>query len=269
MAIDRNLFDEKFTIATLSKIECPVCEHGYLELLDGSYRQYESAESKARSYDESIGVLWESGTFTCTLTCNNKRCQENIQLIGDLSDCLEWIVQTESGQPSQEVVTYLSPTSFSHPINIFKIHHHVPAQIKDAIQRSFRLFWVDESSCGNRIRTIAELIMDDFAISSTTEKNGKVKYLTLDARIEIFSEQYPSESELLHSIRWIGNASTHRETITKNDIIEAYEILELILDRLYNRDADRIKTLSGKINATKKPSSATSVNLIRNRNKPQ
>ena len=57
------------------------------------------------------------------------------------------------------------------------------------------------------------------------------------------------------AIKWIGNFGSHAsDLLTKDDVLDAYEILELVISKLYEReDSIRVKKLSKDIVKRKKP----------------
>ena len=77
-------------------------------------------------------------------------------------------------------VEVLQPKIFLPSLNIFQIHADVPKEISKAIKESYKLFWLDSSSCGNKIRTVVELIMDEQKIAKCAidqaYRDGKINW---------------------------------------------------------------------------------------------
>ncbi|MCG2787057.1 MAG: DUF4145 domain-containing protein [Anaerolineae bacterium] len=72
-------------------------------------------------------------------------------------------------------------------------------------------------------------------------------------RIVDFEKSKPEIAQKLFAIKWLGNDGSHSANMTKNDVLDAYEILEIILDDLfvgYRKLIDQKITL---INERKKP----------------
>lgn len=54
-------------------------------------------------------------------------------------------------------------------------------------------------------------------------------------------------------MKWLGNTASHNDTLTKNDIFDALDILDVILDDLFIPHRDRVKKLVETINTNKGP----------------
>ena len=61
---------------------------------------------------------------------------------------------------------------------------------------------------------------------------------------------------MMLSIKWIGNYGSHSFSISKSDLLDAYEMMNAILDDLYDNYAKKLSELSRTINENKKPQSA-------------
>ena len=55
----------------------------------------------------------------------------------------------------------------------------------------------------------------------------------------------------LMAIKWIGNDGSHYKKITKEDILDAFKILEYCLNKIYVKEEEEIKKLAKKINTIK------------------
>ncbi len=76
----------------------------------------------------------------------------------------------------------------------------------------------------------------------------------LHKRIERFKIKNPEQAESLMAIKWIGNSGSHTSTsLTKDDILDSFEILEYVTTKLYETDTKRITQLTKQINKKKKP----------------
>jgi hypothetical protein len=100
-----------------------------------------------------------------------------------------------------------------------------------------------------------ELILDKFKIKKTTNNSdGKRKKVALHHRIEQFKVKYSSAAELLMAIKWIGNVGSHSsEALTRDDILDGMEMLEHVVNMLFESESKRIKTLVKTINKRKGP----------------
>ena len=211
------------------------------------------ASQKARS-DDDWTPDWISGSFGGTLKCNNVKCGESVLIMGIMSveDDVEY--DEETGMGNLTFSEELFPVAFIPTINIFTIHLDAPGPIKAAVLEAFKVYWIDIASCGNKIRIVVESIMDDQKILKTYINGGKRTGYSLHKRIELFKSTKPEEADLLMAIKWIGNSSSHTgDILTRDDILDAFEILEYVLTKLYEKDSARLKKLSKAINKKKKP----------------
>ncbi len=254
MSINRSLFEDAFTSNRIPAWICPTCKIGILKADKNDIKVYESSASKSIHNHPAWEPDWMYGGFVGLLTCSNPNCSEKVGIIGDM----HFVEKQEYSEDLDEWVyvrqNELNPTQFSPAINIFQINKDVPRKLAEAIYSSFSLYWIDLSSCANKIRTVAECIMDNKKVPKIYMDKGKRKSYTLHKRIELFKETNTEEAELLMAIKWIGNSGSHQtDNLTDDDILDSFELLELVTNKLYETDSTRIKKLSKNINKRKKP----------------
>jgi hypothetical protein len=254
MALTRTIWKNKFTIDNFPSWICPSCAKGILVGDKKSIKTVESFSSiEARNHDD-WDPEWVSGSFGGTLKCNNSNCEEPILIIGKMDVVGEQEYDEQFGDWNFTYSEFLFPIAFVPTLHIFSIHSDVPDEIRKAVIDSFKVYWIDISSCGNKIRKVIELVMDEQKVSKTFIDRGKRKGYTLHKRIEIFKVTKTEEADLLMAIKWIGNSGSHtNEELTKDDILDAYEILEHVITKLYEKDSNRLKKLSKTINKKRKP----------------
>jgi len=256
MADTRTIWKNSFSTTAVPEWTCPTCEKGVLQALKKDYTVVESPSSKEARQHEAWEPEWISGHFTGLLKCSNEVCADRIVIVGEMSMTEEpdYEDEYEGSGYGFKVVEVLSPTYFFPHLKIFQIHTDVPDEIKDAINNSFKLYWVDTASCANKIRVVIELIMDEQKIQSTYIERRKRKIYSLHKRIEFFKVKKPDEGDLFMAIKWIGNSGSHKnEDLTKDDLLDAYEILSHVTSKLYEKTTKRIKQMTKKINKRKKP----------------
>ena len=254
MSINRPLYKNSFTSDRILPWICPSCKIGVLETDKKNIKIYESSESKSYHNHPAWEPSWISGGFIGFLICSNSNCSETVGIIGKMN-LIEGQEYNEEYDRWDLVGTKeLIPTQFYPPLNIFPMNKDVPKRINIIVSSAFNLFWVDLSSCANKIRTVAECIMDDKKVPKTYLDKRKRKGYTLHRRIEMFKKTNIEEAELLMAIKWIGNTGSHQvDNLTKDDILDGFDILELVTTKLYDTNSSRIKKLSRKINKRKKP----------------
>lgn len=249
----------EFTVGTVPMWTCPTCNSGKLITDKSKIQIHENVDSIKSKGDDAWEPEWISGGFVGTLKCNNLNCGEIVLVIGEM-----YVKEAQERDDEENwYLTYpecLYPKLFIPALDIFNVHIDVPDKIKEAILESFKLYWADIASCANKIRIVVELIMDDQKVAKTNIQKGKKVISKLHYRIELFKNSKPDEAELLMAIKWIGNSGSHTNNdLTKDDILDGYEILQSVTTKLYEKDTHRLKKLSKKINKTRKPIGAKRV----------
>jgi hypothetical protein len=51
----------------------------------------------------------------------------------------------------------------------------------------------------------------------------------------------------------IGNYGSHREKVSRQDVLDGYELLKAVLDDLYDNESEKIRLKAELINKNKKP----------------
>ena len=57
--------------------------------------------------------------------------------------------------------------------------------------------------------------------------------MPLEKRIQSFEAIDHENAGRVSALRWIGNFGSHPESLTKDDVFDAYDILEVLLESLY------------------------------------
>jgi hypothetical protein len=137
--------------------------------------------------------------------------------------------------------------------DVFEIPAECPDPIADEIRKSFSLFWIDIAAAANRIRASVELLMTDFGIGLKERRGGKYHSMTLHRRIERYSLDNPDLGAALLAVKWLGNTGSHASKLTRDDLFDAYEILEHVLAEEYAKRTERIRRMTRAINRRKGP----------------
>lgn len=86
------------------------------------------------------------------------------------------------------------------------------------------------------------------------KKNGKLIFLNLHSRINLLPEKYGELKELLLAIKWLGNAGSHADSpISIDDVMDAYQLIDHVLQELYVQKGKKAKALAKLINKKKGP----------------
>ena len=74
--------------------------------------------------------------------------------------------------------------------------------------------------------------------------NGKYHSLTLHDRIETFSKTQSAEGEKLMALKWLGNTGSHQGDVSRDNLLNGFEILEFLLAELFEQRAVRVAELA-------------------------
>lgn len=232
---------------------CPKCRIGALE--------------KVQFHTELTGVGNEMGfngepygleaRFTGLLKCTKPSCAEIVAFGGDCKKLEVKYEENSNGEYIQKKVTTYYPKFFFPNLELFPITEEISEPVSLEINLAFAHYWSDLSSCANRIRTATELILDDLkAPKKKKNKKGDLKKLrTLHERIEHYASRNESLSELLMANKIIGNEGSHSGSLSFEDILDAFYILHVVIDKVYIKAQEKASKIALEINNDKMPRS--------------
>ena len=257
MSIDKSIFLKKYyEIPEKTSFICPECNEGKLDILEKNVQlvEYNKSNIEAQKY-EDFDIDWLKYSFHGFLVCSN--CREKIVFAGKSSvNCRYYFDENDSDSFSgPDYYNKLEIEYIERPPNIIEINTKLPQEIKELLIESFKLFWIDINSCANKIRISLEMLMDLFQVKNYRIKNGKRKFLSLHEKICLFSKNDTSLENILISIKWIGNYASHKDKITKADLLDGFYLLEYALDKIFNNKEKSVLNIAKKINKNKKPRS--------------
>lgn len=234
MASNRELWPETFASDSFPSLPCPSCRSGRLELrgetltitrLGSAHREH-----LRRGYDPNN----DAGRFTCTLVCSNRRCGEVVVVAGDAS--YEYFDE-------QENLNSLRPHSMHPGPPLMDVPANVPGFAVEAIRQAFEAFWGDRGSAANRLRISVERILDAEGVSK-----GSLK---LHERIDLFGKGHPELEDTLDALRHVGNLGSHDGNVSREALLDTFEVYQEWLRNYYGKYPERIKALVAKLNTTK------------------
>jgi hypothetical protein len=240
-------------IENIPKWVCPTCGNGALTLSEDKFMHAEtSASCKQRNHKE-WDFEWIRYRFAGLLTCSNNVCKEHVSFSGEGK--VEGMAYYEEAyeQYVEDHSNVFTPHVFDPPLNLFIVPHRCPVEVRKEIISAFGLFWNDISACANRVRLVVEMLMTEHGVKRFVNKNGKRTALTLHNRLELYKKVQPEVADHLLAIKWIGNSGSHTGKIEKGDIIDAFELLEYSLNKLFDDTEKRVSNLAKKINRAKGP----------------
>lgn len=253
--MNRDLWTNRtFTNDNPINYPCPKCNVGFLAPKRKIVTEITPTGAEMEYYGYPYGI---EHIFSGTLICKNNDCRELVSISGQ---CLRDIV-TEKELPSGEMVedrfsTYL-PKFFFPNLKMIALPKEVSENVAEQINLSFSHYYNDLSSCANRIRNGIELILDDLNAPKWRKTNAGLKqvFKTLHSRIEHYGNRNKNISDHLLALKIIGNEGSHIGVIESDDILDAYEILEQLIEFTYIKKNKRIAELVKGIVTRKKPRS--------------
>lgn len=247
MPVKRELWKEPLKKNHPSGWHCPTCKGGYLEQKKESFYKSETSESRRAHDHEAWDQEWSSFRFTMLLSCNNRLCYEPVVVTGESK-----IEVFQTGSDSYEVIDYLYPTHVNPSPLLIPLAENYPEEVCKELLLAFVASWGDFSSAGNHIRTAVERLLDHLGVAKDKSgKDGKPERLFLGARIYILEAHDKKPFSYLKAVKWIGNQASHTDELMRDDIFDALDIIDAILNYLFSKDGKRVQELVEAINKTK------------------
>lgn len=245
---NRDLWSGAYAQKAIPKFHCPRCADGRLTLDESSLSVIQPAYSVIDSKHPDWEPDWDIERFSLRLKCDNAECGEVANVLGD-STVAEYY---EEEFNAWGLISLLRVRAFFPAPPIIAVPKEVPRAVSTEIDKSFELFWVDLSSCANRLRISVELLLDHFKIPrSGIDKKGKSTRLDLNARISIFEKSDPEHAPTLTALRMIGNLGSHGDEVNLTPLLDAFEIYEYALAELCGQRKARIDQLRQKLISSK------------------
>jgi hypothetical protein len=254
MPVKRHIWNEPLTKSHVPGWHCPACDGGYLKHNPGSLHFLETSTSLSGHGHEAWEPEWTEYRFTTLLICNNEQCREPVSVMGhgrlEINQ-LDWNGEVD-------VKEFFFPEYVSPSPPLITLSDEYPEPVVDELRKAFVSSWSDYGSAGNHIRSAIERLLDFLKEPKLTklrqEKTGKRERLTLHARIKNLGLRDKELSDSLLAVKWLGNAGSHSNNLSRKDIFDALDILDLNLNDLFIRHRARVKKLVTVINKHKGPS---------------
>ncbi|HAU4927506.1 DUF4145 domain-containing protein [Aeromonas hydrophila] len=229
--MDRSLYKYNFTRTNTPDWICPTCKKGILRIVDDSFKTVETRDSREAQEHPGWDPSCVSSIYSCLLRCNNKQCQEIVASTGGGGADIEGFYNSH-GHPEQRWVEDFRPTFFEPPLAILDIPASCPTEVAKPLQESFRLFFCSPASAANNARASIESILTQLDVPTHDTKS---KRLPLGARLKLLPAEHSEFNTLFNAIRLFGNDGSHPDSkITTDDVMDAYELIEHVLQVLYN-----------------------------------
>jgi Domain of unknown function (DUF4145) len=237
MAAARDLWGNNFSEYQVPAFPCPKCDRGNLVLIHDSLQTQESEwmseERNAIGLDHDEASAYQ---FIAFLRCVVPQCGQIVSMHGDVK--LQRSRYEEFGEEFERI---LLPTGMSPTPALVTIPPGTPGSVSNELRVAFQLFWVDFGACANRLRISVERILDEFGIA-----RGR-----LFERIEVFQKTDPEHAATFDALRHVGNLGSHDGDVSREAMLDAFEIYQDALAQLFSRRKVRIDDLKQKLIAAK------------------
>jgi hypothetical protein len=257
MLIDREFWLNPFPKNHFPNWKCPKCGSGILRPIDRTFAFEEDGgitverNRKGEYFDRDAYTF----RYSVILKCNNPDCLERVASCGrGFVREIDEFSDNEDGSPAVYFEDVFAPEYFYPSLKLFPLPSNCPKSVASKVIGSFNLFFADPPAAANYVRKAVDEILTEKGVPRyTTSNRGKRARITLHDRIVAFEVNKPDIAKKLFAIKWLGNEGSHADTITKNDVLDAYEILEWVIDDLYVRYRESLEKKVSKINKNKKP----------------
>lgn len=251
--MNRKLYKLPFGENSTPGWQCPTCNEGLLRIKKGTFFSEELSESKKAHGHEAWDPDWIEYIYSCLLQCTNDKCKEVVASSGTGMVYYD-VVEDEQGYPEQVWGDYFKPKHFQPHLKLIPIPEDAPAEVANALNESFKLFFCSPSAASNHVRASVEAILTDLKVKRYETTKGKRRIISLHRRISLLQGKHKDLYDLFLAVKWLGNAGSHiGQELTADDVMDAYEIMEHILDEVYENKTAKVKAIAKKVNKRKGP----------------
>ncbi|TPI65037.1 DUF4145 domain-containing protein [Mesorhizobium sp. B3-1-7] len=230
MAELKDLWPRSFS--AFPAFRCPNCGSGILQADKTKTVTKPTANSRADL--EAIRPAYEAvldiRRFVSILECNRSSCKESVVVCGET---FEEPYQDQEG--TWDSITMYEPNMMFPGPPLATIPPETPDPVVEALKQSFSLFWHDLGATANKLRVAAERILTNQGVKQYN-RTGKRVPLTFARRIEIYSQRSAEHRDVLTALRWIGNHGSHSGAVDRDDVLTAFELMQVALQDLYGKD---------------------------------
>jgi hypothetical protein len=137
--------------------------------------------------------------------------------------------------------------------DVFLVPKKCPKSVQKEISSAFKIFLADPSAAANRVRSAIENLLTELGVRRLRAVAKRRMPIPLHERILLYGKRNKDIAESLLAVKWIGNAGSHNSEMTLDDVLDAFEIFETVLDDLYVGHRGRVRTLVTAVNKGRGP----------------
>ncbi len=247
--MNRAIWTESITEERAPAWPCPTCRTGTLSLVRNSLVSKETANSR-QTYDVLSEPELIGSTFSAWLKCNYGTCGDAVAVAGigkvavrekTTDEEIEESIEDLPPHPSYEAI--YQPLFCCPMPDMFEVSENCPGEVVLELRAAFRLFWANQAASAGRVRVALERLMDHYNIPS-----GK-----LHRRIKQFSNAQATVGGRLMALKWLGNTALHEGHVSREDLLDAFEILEFVMAQLFDQKDSRIAELARQLDFKHNP----------------
>lgn len=240
---------------TVKDYPCPLCNSN-LKLLRELNEEITPAGKDDLENRYPYGIDYK---FSGLLKCIKPSCGHIISMVGSIeADIKNQLYDDENIFVGEEIFSNYIPKFFHPNLRMFSLNPKLSDEVKEQLNLSFANYFHDLSSSANRLRTAVEILLDDIKAPKyhITKKKKRHYFNSLHSRIKNFKKKNKTVSKLLLAIKFIGNEGSHNGGgITLEDILDGYEIIELVIKLVYGDGSQEIHNIAEEILCKKSPRS--------------
>ncbi|MBP5119588.1 DUF4145 domain-containing protein [Pseudomonas protegens] len=240
----------EFQSGAVHEYQCPSCCAGVLKLY-GDLISKELVETKKLHSEEWFEVDFIKLGFSCVLRCVN--CEENVFVVGE-GRVIEACYDDES-MPNgwgRDYIELFTPTFFQPPLQLINYASGTPEKVMFSLRNASALYFSNPSACCNNIRIAAEEVLNSLGVPESSSHNKR--RLSFKDRIDLLPVKHQETIRLFDAIRWLGNHGSHPgDGIKKEHALQAFEIMEMLLEDLFSSRRSDVHALVLAITKAKGP----------------
>lgn len=228
---------------------CPTCNKGNYSLMPNMPVLEETGPSKLGHSHEAWDPDWIENRFVALMQCNLSSCGEIASVSGTSpSDYWEDYETGEGDILHRYVPASIDPS----PVPIL-IPNGTPEGVSRAISEAAKVLWQSDEAAANKIRSAVEHLLDAKKVKKISTKNTKKTKLSLHDRIVQFQKQDKENGDVLLAIKWLGNSGSHTSSLSRDQVLDAFDMVELVLENLYGKTKQMIMKKVAAVNRNKGP----------------
>jgi hypothetical protein len=113
-----------------------------------------------------------------------------------------------------------------------------PTALQAELEKAFVASWGNLWAAANHTRSCVEMLLD--RLGEPRRLPRQQKELSLHQRIKNYTTRDAERGNALLALKWIGNAGSHADELSRDDVYQAFDILEVVLHDVFARDYSKV-----------------------------